>query len=392
MTIGDPVKYTGKEKETIAIKNTHVRERINVPVEKIWEGDEDYLEYRPEKITVVLVADGKETNMTVELNKENEWKGSFNDLEKYSAGKEIDYTVKEIDVPAYYQSGEPDGDKTKGYKITNTFAPILFDPPVVKTIVGDKIDETATFEFEMVAVTEGAPMPDGSTDGKKTMTVPADGKPHEFGEVLITEPNKYEYIIREVAGTDPNYAYDATEYHLLFDVDVNAENELVCQLTVSDGETETIVPWKELSGFPLEFENEYRDYVTLEIEKVWDDGNDAQKVRPAEIEVDVLANDEVIFTVVLNEENEWKYEEVLPFSNDNYKEVTYTVKEKNVPKGYTVSYSQNEYKFTVTNTITPPETSDASGISMWLAMFGVSVTNSLGLAYVSLKRKKEEQF
>ena len=82
----------------------------------------------------------------------------------------------------------------------------------------------------------------------------------------------------------------------------------------------------------------------------------------------------------------------MPFSDDNYKEVTYTVKEKNVPEGYTVSYSQNEYKFTVTNTITPPETSDASGISMWLAMFGVSVTNSLGLAYVSLKRKKEEQF
>ncbi|MBE6115667.1 MAG: Cna B-type domain-containing protein [Erysipelotrichaceae bacterium] len=392
MTIGDPVKYTGKEKETIAIKNTHVRERINVPVEKIWEGDEDYLEYRPEKITVVLVADGKETNMTVELNKDNEWKNSFKDLEKYSAGKEIDYTVKEIDVPAYYKSGEPDGDKTKGYKITNTFAPILFDPPVVKTIVGDKNDETATFEFEMVAVTEGAPMPAGAADGKITVTLPADGKPHEFGEVLITEPKKYEYIIREVAGEDDHYAYDATEYHLLFDVDVNAENELVCQLTVSDGETETIVPWKELSGFPFEFVNEYRDYVTLEIEKVWDDGNDAQQLRPEEIEVEVLANGEVIFTVVLNEENEWKYEEVLPYSDDNYKEVTYSVNEKNVPKGYTVSYSQNEYKFTVTNTVTPPETSDASGINMWLAVFGISLTNSLGLAYVSLKRKKEEQF
>ena len=392
MTIGDPVKYTGKEKETIAIKNTHVRERINVPVEKIWEGDEDYLEYRPEKITVVLVADGKETNMTVELNKDNEWKGSFNDLEKYSAGKEIDYTVKEIDVPAYYQSGKPAGSKTEGYKITNTFAPILFDPPVVKTIVGDKNDTTATFEFEMVAVTEGAPMPKGAADGKITITLPADGKPYEFGEVLITEVGKYEYIIREVAGTDPNYAYDATEYHLLFDVDVNAENELVCQLTVSDGETETIVPWKELSGFPFEFENEYRDYVTLEIEKVWDDGNDAQKLRPEEIEVEVLANGEVIFTVVLNEENEWKYEEVLPFSDDNFKPVTYSVNEKKVPEGYTVSYSQNEYKFTVTNTVTPPETSDASGINMWLAVFGISLTNSLGLAYVSLKRKKEEQF
>ena len=38
-----------------------------------------------------------------------------------------------------------------------------------------------------------------------------------------------------------------------------------------------------------------------------------------------------------------------------------------------------------------PETSDASNIAVWASMFGISMVNSLGLAYVSLKRKKEEE-
>ncbi|MBR2700683.1 MAG: hypothetical protein IKE77_01200, partial [Erysipelotrichaceae bacterium] len=39
-----------------------------------------------------------------------------------------------------------------------------------------------------------------------------------------------------------------------------------------------------------------------------------------------------------------------------------------------------------------PETSDASNMALWLASFGVSVVNSLGLAYVAIKKRKEEEF
>ena len=38
-----------------------------------------------------------------------------------------------------------------------------------------------------------------------------------------------------------------------------------------------------------------------------------------------------------------------------------------------------------------PETSDASNMKLWVTMFALATTNSLGLAYVSMKRKKEEE-
>ena len=401
---------TGKEYK-FTVTNTHKPETTKVVVVKKWVGDKEWLDdekmnTRPEYIEVQLykqIGENGEKSPVgepVKLNEANEWTYTFGvdadgntTLPVYENKQLITYTIGEVDVPDGYVS-VTEGNAKNGFVITNTITPITFDPPVLKKIIGDKVDPTATFEFEMVAVTKDAPMPDGSADGKKTMTVPADEKAHEFGDVTLNKVGQYKYIIREVKGTDDHYKYDATEYELFFDVEVNTNNELVCQLTVTVGDTETIIPWKELKGFPFEFVNEYRDYIELEIVKVWDDGNDSQKLRPEEIEITVLANGEEIMTVILSEENEWTYvtEEPLPYSDENFKEITYSVVEKNVPKGYTVSYSKNEYKFTVTNTINPPETSDASGIGMWLTLFGVSVTNSLGLAYVSLKRKKEEQF
>ncbi|MBR2546049.1 MAG: Cna B-type domain-containing protein [Erysipelotrichaceae bacterium] len=404
--VGQEIKYTLEEMKVvdytttyseivdgkITITNTHEDELIDISVKKVWIDENNKYGVRPASIEVILKADGEKVDSVTLTDEKLEH--TFKDLNVYADGKKITYTVEEV-MPenTFGYSSKMTGGQESGYVFTNTYKPIEFDPPVIKDITGDKTSTTDEFTFEFEAVTEGAPMPEGSEGNKKTISIPGDGTAYEFGPVTITTIGKYEYVIREVAGTDYHYQYDNTEYHLLFDVDVNAENELVCQLTVSDGDTETIIPWQQLKEFPFVFVNKYHDYIDLEIVKVWDDGNDAQKLRPEEIEITVLANDEEMITVVLSEENDWSVTiSPLPCTDENFKEITYSVVEKNVPKGYTVSYSQKEYKFTVTNTVTPPETSDASGISMWLAMFGLSVTNSLGLAYVSVKRKKEEQF
>ena len=404
--VGQEIKYTLEEMKVvdytttyseivdgkITITNTHEDELIDISVKKVWVDENNKYGVRPASIEVILKADGEKVDSVTLTDEKLEH--TFKDLNVYADGKKITYTVEEV-MPenTFGYSSKMTGGQESGYVFTNTYKPIEFDPPVIKDITGDKTSTTDEFTFEFEAVTEGAPMPEGSEGNKKTISIPGDGTAYEFGPVTITTIGKYEYVIREVAGTDYHYQYDNSEYHLLFDVDVNAENELVCQLTVSDGDTETIIPWQQLKEFPFVFVNKYHDYIDLEIVKVWDDGNDAQKLRPEEIEITVLANDEEMITVVLSEENDWSVTiSPLPCTDENFKEITYSVVEKNVPKGYTVSYSQKEYKFTVTNTVTPPETSDASGISMWLAMFGLSVTNSLGLAYVSVKRKKEEQF
>ncbi|MBR3351521.1 MAG: InlB B-repeat-containing protein, partial [Erysipelotrichaceae bacterium] len=61
-------------------------------------------------------------------------------------------------------------------------------------------------------------------------------------------------------------------------------------------------------------------------------------------------------------------------------------------------YPGDEYTVTEDHTFTAqwnrvdvPQTGDANNVKLWLALFGVSLSNSLALAYVSLKKKKEEE-
>lgn len=78
-------KYTGKETE-----------KVSKTVTKIWDDDNEKYEDRPTSIKVGLYANGNETGKTATLNSSNSWTYIWNDLEKYSDGQEIVYTVKEI--------------------------------------------------------------------------------------------------------------------------------------------------------------------------------------------------------------------------------------------------------------------------------------------------------
>ena len=91
---------------------------IDIPVTKIWNDGEN-VDARTE-IKVELLANGKSTGKTLTLNKDNNWKSEFSDLEiKDSSGNRIDYTIKEIDSPSGYVSATI-GNMSEGYKITNT--------------------------------------------------------------------------------------------------------------------------------------------------------------------------------------------------------------------------------------------------------------------------------
>ena len=79
----------------------------------------------------------------------------------------------------------------------------------------------------------------------------------------------------------------------------------------------------------------------LIISKVWNTFNEN---LPNEILVNLYKNDEVIETVVLNEENNWSYTfEDIEASDEYY------IKEVNVPKGYIDSYQIVDNVFTIIN-------------------------------------------
>ena len=80
---------------------------------KTWNDNNNQFGRRPESITVRLYADGTETDNRI-VTAESDWTYSFDNLPKYSNGKEITYTVQEDAVTDYTTSVD-------GYNITNTF-------------------------------------------------------------------------------------------------------------------------------------------------------------------------------------------------------------------------------------------------------------------------------
>lgn len=78
--------------------------------------------------------------------------------------------------------------------------------------------------------------------------------------------------------------------------------------------------------------------------KLWqDDGN-----RPGEIQVDILLDGEVMETVTLGTDNDWFYSWTAKDAG------IWTVVERNVPQGYTVTVTARENFFTIINTAVPP--------------------------------------
>ena len=254
---GVPVVYTIKELEvkeyTVAISgtvadgytvtNSHTPEVVEVSVEKVWDDADDRDGIRPDSVTVTLKADGDDITQegitaTVELNEENNWKYTWEGLNKRAAGKEISYTVEEAPIDNY--EAEITGDAENGYTIKNFHlanpVPVTIDPPVKKVVKGNP-SKNETFTFQMKAVTEGAPMPEGAKDGVLTMNIVGSGE-KEFGVAEITKAGTYVYEITEVNTKAENYKYDTTVYKMTVEVKEVADGtqvKLVKTETVEGG-------------------------------------------------------------------------------------------------------------------------------------------------------------
>ena len=127
-----------------------------------------------------------------------------------------------------------------------------------------------------------------------------------------------------------------------------------------------------------------KDYSVI---KLWkDDGYG----RPKSITVDILKNGEVDKTVVLSDINNWQY----TFSTSDL-ESDWSVVEKSVPNGYTVSVTEKETSFVIVNTkITQnkptasiPQTGDTSPIELFVLLFCIS---GLLLIILGIKIRRNE--
>ena len=125
--------------------------------------------------------------------------------------------------------------------------------------------------------------------------------------------------------------------------------------------------------------------IDINVKKVWNTStsntNDSIKI-PRSIEVELLLNDKVIDTVKLSKDNNWSYTwENLAKSEE------YTIKEINVPKGYTPSYQKDNNTFIVTNTSTLVQT----GQMLWIVMLLIITGITFIIISIIYDRKTNEQ-
>ena len=145
------------------ITNTYTPETLTVSGTKTWV-DAGHESARPEKITVILYADGVKTEeQTVSADADGKWSWSFADLPKYSAGKAVAYTVGEAAVQDYTATVD-------GYNITNTYTPELVTVSGTKTWVDEGHESARPANIKVILYA------DGVKTEEQTVSPDADGK------------------------------------------------------------------------------------------------------------------------------------------------------------------------------------------------------------------------
>ncbi|MCR4893700.1 MAG: hypothetical protein K5911_03070 [Eubacteriales bacterium] len=98
-----------------------------------------------------------------------------------------------------------------------------------------------SFTFTLSSV-DGAPMPEGSSDGKLAMQATEADPVVIFGTIKYTEPGIYMYTIVETDDGIEDITYDTTPHNVVVTVnDPNKDGKLVCDVKYDDKDSPTIV-------------------------------------------------------------------------------------------------------------------------------------------------------
>ncbi len=317
---GYTAEVTGTAADGYVITNSHTPETTEVNVSKEWN-DNDNQDGLRKEVTVKLLADGKDTKKTLKLNQSNRWIGTFTDLDKYAAGKEIAYTVEEVKVDGY--TAKVTGTAAEGYVITNSHTPETID------ISGSKTWDDSDNQ-------------DGKRPGKIIINLLADGEKVDSKEVKKDEQGNWSWTFTD----KPKY---------------KAGNEITYTITEDEVEGYT----QSYSDDYLNVKNSYEpEKTSVNVVKVWEDSNNQDGIRPAYVTVKLLADGkDTGKEVTLNEENSWRatFTDLAKYAKGT--EIEYTVEEVKAD-GYTAEVVESEDGFTITNTHTP-ETTSVSGSKTW---------------------------
>ncbi len=314
------------------VTNTHIPEKITVSGTKTWDDNKNQDGRRPKSITIRLYANGsavsgKVLTVSVPSDQEGTCSYSFADLEKYSAGKEINYTIQEDPVEEYVTSYI----KTKnGFDIINKHAP-------------DKVNYIGIKFWD----------DDDDRDGKRPTAVDiqllADGQPVEGKTAALKADNNWMYTFTDL---DENSAGKAITYMI-------EEKEY-------DGYT---LEYFDLPGGRILINTHAPEKITVSGTKTWNDSDNQDGIRPESITVYLVRVDNPgetnetrtrIESRTVTEADNWAWSFKNLYKYENGAEIIYAVEEEPVP-----FYKTAVNGYNITNTH-EPWTFNATGEKWWL--------------------------
>lgn len=321
---GTPIQYTideemvgGYEKEIsekdnlITITNTHAPEKLDLIVNVVWNDANNQDGYRPDAATIHMSGtDG--TQDTRDFTKSSSWTAIvFKDLDRFKDGTKIKYTVTEDEIPQYTTSIVANGNVVT---VTNTHIPEI-TLRNISVIWEDNDDQ------------------DGIRPDAVNIKLKGNDKLVDSSELNEDVKWKHSFTNLPVRENGNEISYTAEE------------NEI-------PGYTTTI----EKTDTGYVFTNTHiPETVTVTVDKVWDDSENQDGLRPDSIDVILTGSDGNTYNATISEKDNWTYifANLPKYFNDGTL-VEYSLQEVETD-GYagTVTKGTDGYTFTIKNDHTP---------------------------------------
>lgn len=297
------------------LTNNHATDLTSVSGTKTWQDNDDQDGLRPGQVTIKLLADGVETGQTAVASAANNWTYEFSNLPKNKAGKAITYSVAEEAVAGYTAS-------VNGYNIANSHTPETVSVQGTKTWQDNDNQDGVRPEQVTIKL-----LADGVETGQTAVASAANNWTYEFSSLPKNKAGKaISYSVQEeaVAEYTASYqAYNVTNSH-------------------TPGQTSHTV------------------------QKVWDDGQNQDGLRPVELKVQLYADDQKYGDEVsLTAANNWTYTWSQLPEKAQGKAISYQAREVAVPEGYQADQPSTQAGVTTLTNRHRPEVTSVSGTKTW---------------------------
>ncbi len=294
---------------TVTVTNTYP-DYVTKTVTKNWNDNNNQDGLRPTKIDVQLLADGSNYGTTVELNANNGWSYTWNNLPKANNGTDIVYSVKEIT-------------EVTGY--TTTYS-------------ADKFTITNTHNAEKITVSgiktwNDANDQDGVRPDSITINLLANGVKKDSKTVTADNNWSWTFADLDKKANGVDIVYTITEDAVAgYTAEVNGYNVTNTHTT---------------------------EKVTVSGSKTWNDANDQDGKRPTSITINLLADGTKVDSKTVTAAENWSWNFADLAKKANGKDIVYTITEDAV-EGYTSKVEG----YNVTNSYTPGK-ANVSGTKTW---------------------------